>query len=263
MTEIQQVLLTVSNVADNGTIGRGLVLAWTTSTPAEIGRNPKCGLHLPDGTVSRRHVRLSSESGRIMVESLTQSNGTFLDGEALAMGDSRAVESGATLQLGGVMLQVQVLHATVPVVEQLSASPQPADAAQDLQFRVVWDADNCVVELNGGQLDLPPTAAKALGLLLEDAPDVVHQWDLLEHVGASANLAQVISQLRSALLVCVEQEALPLSLLRQQVLNHTTGAADLDGADARAVLRHFVASRRGHGYRICVAASTSVRVERI
>jgi pSer/pThr/pTyr-binding forkhead associated (FHA) protein len=86
MPDIQQVLLTVMNVADTCTIGRGLVLAWTTSAPAELGRNPECGLHLPDGTVSRRHVRFSSEGERIVVESLTQSNGTFLDGEALEVG---------------------------------------------------------------------------------------------------------------------------------------------------------------------------------
>lgn len=265
MAGIQQVLLTVKAVADTCTIGRGVVLAWTPAMPTELGRHPECGLHLPDHTVSRRHVRLSLDSGRILVEPLTQSNGTFLDGEALKPGDISVIASGSTLQVGGVMLQVQLLHATVPVVDALSLVPESTDAqqAEGLSFRVVWDADNCVVELNGRQLELPPTPARALGVLLEAAPDVVHQWDLLEHLGENTNLAQVFSQVRSSLLACVDGGELSLDLLRQCVRRHTSGEhAELDSADARVVLRHLVASRRGFGYRICVA-STDVCVERL
>jgi hypothetical protein len=208
---------------------------------------------------------LTLDRGRILVEPLTQSNGTFLDGEPLAQGEIGVVVSGSTLQVGGVMLQVQLLHATVPVVDALSpeAEPTNAQSAERLSFRVVWDADNCAVDLNGRQLELPPTAARALGVLLEGAPDVVHQWDLLEHLGEGANLAQVISQVRSAFLACVDGGEVSLDLLRQYVRRHTSGEhADLDGADARGVLRHLVASRRGFGYRICVA-STDVSVKRL
>jgi len=256
-----QVLLTVSDVADTCAIGRGLVLAWSASQTVELGRSPECALHLPDATVSRFHVRLTARGGQRFVEALTENNGTFLDGEALVLGKPALLSAGARLQVGGVLMDVQVLHATVPVVDQLRVgADSEAQQESELLFRVMWDADNCVVSLNGQHLDLPPMAAKALAVLVESAGDVVHQWDLLEFVGEGANLAQVFSQVRSGLLASVEQGDLSLDLLRDRVRCHSSGphCAQLDEMDARGVLRHFVASRRGHGYRICVARSDVV-----
>ena len=263
MSRAEQLLLKVTGVSDASEIGCGFVLSWNTAEAVELGRHPECGLHLADSTVSRRHVRLFSDGDQNFVESLTASNGTFLDGEALGVGEAGALSVGTVLQVGGVLLQVQGLQETVPVVEPIAAGATAVDASlPGLAFRVVWDADKCVIALSGRHLDLPPTAARTLGLLLENAPDIVHQWDLVEHLGTGVNLPQVVSQIRSALRVCIEQDTFPMASLKHLILQHTSGALELDAEDARGLLRHFVASRRGLGYRICVP-SAMVSVERV
>lgn len=254
MTVSSQVLLVVSNTSPSSTIQPGLTLVWDTRQPAELGRSPTCALHLPDVTVSRRHIRLLVSEGRLYAEALTENNGTFLDGRALEPGTRHEVTFGSHLQTGGVVMAVKPLQQTLPVVQQLE--PQaPQTPESSVRLRVVWDASQCTVELNGQLLDLPPLASKALGTLAENAGEVVHQWDLRELLGAGANLPQIFSQVRSAFLVYIEQESLSLDQLRVLIRVHSSGShcAELDDQDARGVLRHFVASRRGHGYRICLA----------
>lgn len=52
-------------------------------SPGEVvvGRAPDCGLPLLDGEVSRQHVRLRIEEGRVLIEDLTSTNGTRVNGE--------------------------------------------------------------------------------------------------------------------------------------------------------------------------------------
>jgi DNA-binding NtrC family response regulator len=72
--------------------------------PCEIGSDPTCGLVLTDRSVSRRHVRVSVEQGKIVVKDLRSRNGTFV-------GETRVrdaeVNLGAVLKLGRTEIAVQ------------------------------------------------------------------------------------------------------------------------------------------------------------
>ena len=251
MTTPPEVLLVVTQTAPQCAVRPGLTLAWDTAEPAVLGRSPACELCLADPTVSRRHARFVRLGQSFLVEGLAHGNGMFIDDGLVAAGDQRVLRPGQTLQVGGVVLELQVLEATAAVLQPLSVVG-PAPESERIALDVSWDGGHCAVMLQGQLLALPPLAAKALGLLAESSGVVVHKWDLLDQLGAGTNLAQVFSLVRSAFLSAVEAEALALSTVREHVARHSSVV--VDELDAKSVMRHFIASRRGHGYRICLSA---------
>lgn len=91
-----------------------------------IGRASDNALIVEDSSVSRRHARLTVDSGRLMVEDLGSANGTFLGGRRLPPNTPSLVADGQTLRLG----DVQIEYDAPPAVEAASAfAPPPAVAA--------------------------------------------------------------------------------------------------------------------------------------
>ena len=191
------------------------------------------------------------------MEAISRGNGTFVDGAIVPVGERRPLTAASRVQLGGALFKVQILQHTVQVVQPLQpgegAIGQPAAGAA---FVVSWDADSCSVEINGRLLILAPLPSMTLALLLERPGEVVHRWDLQDALGVNVNLTQTISQIRSALLDCIKQDILCIDDIRRWVQRHSVGAdaAALEVLEARPLLRHFIASRRGHGYRICLSS---------
>ena len=76
---------------------------------AVIGRSPRTSTFvIEDGTLSRRHARLFSESGVIYVEDLGSTNGTRVNGRALGAREPRAIYDGDRVELGAVAFQFGV-----------------------------------------------------------------------------------------------------------------------------------------------------------
>lgn len=74
-----------------------------------VGRNPAGSTHVvADQSVSREHARLYVEGGTLYVEDLGSTNGTALNGRALAAGQRAAVGDGDSLIFGSVRLQVAI-----------------------------------------------------------------------------------------------------------------------------------------------------------
>jgi diguanylate cyclase (GGDEF)-like protein len=72
-----------------------------------VGRAPKSGVALLDGEVSRHHVRIQVEEGRVQVEDLGSTNGTRVNGVLLrGQVDLRA---GDRLAIGGHVLKLVFL----------------------------------------------------------------------------------------------------------------------------------------------------------
>lgn len=91
--------------------------------PIEIGR--ECdGLLLADEQVSRRHVRLESLDGRVVVTDLGSTNGTLCDGERL---DAPGVlMAGSELLLG--QTTIRLVAATPPERQTMQGSSATADS---------------------------------------------------------------------------------------------------------------------------------------
>jgi pSer/pThr/pTyr-binding forkhead associated (FHA) protein len=74
-----------------------------------IGRDSgQCDVVLLNTSVSRRHARLSvGMSNNLQIEDIGSTNGTSINGEPIAPGQSRSLEPGSTLKLGDIELVVR------------------------------------------------------------------------------------------------------------------------------------------------------------
>lgn len=73
------------------------------SLPVIIGRNPPADLILEGTTVSRRHCRLESRDGQLLLSDLASTNGTFVNGTRLT--EATPLEDGATIGVGAYRLR--------------------------------------------------------------------------------------------------------------------------------------------------------------
>ncbi|MEM9073657.1 MAG: GGDEF domain-containing protein [Myxococcota bacterium] len=63
----------------------------------EIGRAPSVKIHLTDTEISRRHARILTKGGRVFVEDLGSTNGTFVNGDPIEV---QSLEDGDKIQIG-------------------------------------------------------------------------------------------------------------------------------------------------------------------
>lgn len=242
--------LTLTAVPD----GSALAAGQRFDVPAEpcvVGRSPDADVLLADATVSRRHVRLRVLPGQgVEVVRLTSSNGVFIDDEPV--GERGMAPDGARLQLGGLVMVVRVRPDLLLALAEVATAPvtRPVRATPPMQWSVVWDAGSCSVALDGVLLDLAPVPTKVLATLLEGAPEVVHRWDLEERVGPGTNLAQAVSVVRAALRARMT-EAQREAARRAVAARLGDSLTEADGVDA--LLRRYIANKRGHGYLICAS----------
>lgn len=83
-----------------GTIERGL----PEGVPLVVGRSTLCDVRIDDASVSRRHVEVLLQSGRLRVADLGSFNGTRVRGRALQKGESDAVGHAEALEVGDALL---------------------------------------------------------------------------------------------------------------------------------------------------------------
>lgn len=97
-----------------GSVGRLVVIApkaqkgltYSTAVELVIGRAPSCAISLPDDTfVSQLHARIHPDEGRVLVEDLGSTNGTFLNGNRLTRPET--VHRGDRIQVGSTVLEAE------------------------------------------------------------------------------------------------------------------------------------------------------------
>jgi pSer/pThr/pTyr-binding forkhead associated (FHA) protein len=72
--------------------------------PVVLGRHDECDLFLNDATLSARHLAFHLAPSGWAVEDLGSTNGTRINGERLAVGTKAALDVGARVQAGQVLL---------------------------------------------------------------------------------------------------------------------------------------------------------------
>lgn len=75
-----------------------------------LGRSRGCGIVLADPCISRVHALVAVRSGRVYVQDLRSSNGTFVDGERIS--GEREITEGDRISIGNYDL---VLHLGPPL----------------------------------------------------------------------------------------------------------------------------------------------------
>src|SRR5687768_14326015 len=86
-----------------------------------IGRGPGNDIRLDDPSVSEAHCQLDVTDGRVIVEDLGSTNGTFVDSELVT---SAVLRPGQTLRLGQVELSLEQ-----PIAEHSDPLPLSLDQA--------------------------------------------------------------------------------------------------------------------------------------
>jgi diguanylate cyclase (GGDEF)-like protein len=83
--------------------GRSFVLTGNT---AQIGRGLANEVHLREASVSRKHAKIYWEDDRYYIEDLRSSNGTWINGHAIASGQRVQVREGVPIAVGNVLVSV-------------------------------------------------------------------------------------------------------------------------------------------------------------
>src|SRR5437899_3146111 len=81
--------------------------SFSLSAQSVLGRDPTASVHLTDEEVSRRHAIITLGEGRVSVEDLGSSNGTYVDEQPV----EREVEVGAgtRIRVGQTVLELREL----------------------------------------------------------------------------------------------------------------------------------------------------------
>jgi pSer/pThr/pTyr-binding forkhead associated (FHA) protein len=70
-----------------------------------LGRDPTASVRLEEESVSKEHARVSIDAGRIHIEDLESSNGTFVNGRRIH--DKTELRPGDLVRLGVVILKLE------------------------------------------------------------------------------------------------------------------------------------------------------------
>jgi transcriptional regulator with GAF, ATPase, and Fis domain len=109
--------------------GKSLLLDGSLAAPVLVGTSPTCDIRLTDPEVSRRHASLELVDGRVRIQDLESTNGTFVDRVAIV---GAYLNGGELVRMGKTALQVLRVPASpappLPAASHfgrtLGASPQ-------------------------------------------------------------------------------------------------------------------------------------------
>ncbi|HEY2368927.1 MAG TPA: FHA domain-containing protein, partial [Polyangiaceae bacterium] len=91
--------------------GREVRIDGTEPSAVLVGKGPSATLQLRDGAVSRRHLSLEIEDGRLRIRDQGSTNGTKLD--AVEITDAFA-HGGEWLRIGATVMRVERVEASAP-----------------------------------------------------------------------------------------------------------------------------------------------------
>ncbi|HEV7669424.1 MAG TPA: FHA domain-containing protein [Thermoanaerobaculia bacterium] len=101
-----------------------------------LGRSRGCGIVLADPCISRVHALVAVRSGRVYVQDLRSSNGTFVDGERIS--GEREITEGDRIAIGNYDL---VLHlgpaGEQPLVESTAGDVEGAESGATREMDAV------------------------------------------------------------------------------------------------------------------------------
>ncbi len=187
-----------------------------------IGRDPECGLVIPDRQVSRFHARLTQTEEGVLLEDLGSKNGTFYEGKRIE--EPVFLQDGSLLQIALVQNIVFLSSdATIPLLGGISMSGAESSTGKlflDGRSRRVWI---------GKEEVLPPLSVsqfRLIQVLYEQEGNVVPREELIHAIWGSEESFGVSEEAVDAL----------VRRLRDRLASYDPGHA-------------YIITIRGHGLR--------------
>jgi pSer/pThr/pTyr-binding forkhead associated (FHA) protein len=95
-----------------------------------IGRSSKNDVQIKDNAISRKHLKLFQIGKRFFIEDLKSTNGTLINGEPIASGESYEVNTDDSIQIGGSVIRLDDLP-LVKTLEKKSVKQDSSNVAGD------------------------------------------------------------------------------------------------------------------------------------
>jgi hypothetical protein len=248
---VSELYITLLRVPERSPLEAGLSFMFEGDGPWVVGRSSSCDVTLKDPSVSREHAVLGVRDDTLSFENRSKANGLYVEGDEVAPGASVRVGAGSPLrvQVGKLVLRVERLVHTTPHREPIGLGAGEPGAPEPM-LEIVRDGDCCVAYCRGRRIGLKPSSALALWALAQRPGQIVHQWDILDALAQTLDLAQAVSGARRGLRELLGDGTLGRDELVDAILETTadTQRAALLELDDAALVRHLVFSRRGHGY---------------
>lgn len=88
-----------------------------------IGRSLKNDIQISDNAISRKHLKIFKIGKRFFIEDLKSTNGTLINGEPIASGESYEVNESDSIQIGGTVIRLDDLP-VIKALEKKSFKPE-------------------------------------------------------------------------------------------------------------------------------------------
>jgi hypothetical protein len=95
-----------------------------------IGRSFKNDIQISDNAISRKHLKIFKIGKRFFIEDLKSTNGTLINGEPIASGESYEVNDSDSIQIGGTVIRLDDLP-VIKALEKKSIKPVGSKFAGD------------------------------------------------------------------------------------------------------------------------------------
>lgn len=145
-----------------------------THFPFTVGRARDCDYVLDYSAISRQHARCTSDQQGVYIEDLGSTNGTFVNGRRLAVGEPYRLRAGDEISFGKVCLWVFDDPATTAQIPPVKV-PLPGLVIEEATARVMV----------GGKLLYPPLSPNQfalLALLVANAGRIVERDEVVAAV---------------------------------------------------------------------------------
>jgi hypothetical protein len=185
-----------------------------------IGRDPDCGIVVPDRQVSRHHARVKRTEEGYLLQDLGSKNGTHVNG--VPVQGEQLLRDGDVIQIAIAIKLIFVgIDATIPLAL--------GEEVSNLVGRLRIDPGAYRVWVGREEVDPPlsPPQYRLLGLLYQNADRVVTRNEIVDEVWPGASVEGVSEQAIDAL----------VRRLRDRI-------AEIESTHA------YVVTVRGHGFRL-------------
>jgi PAS domain S-box-containing protein len=85
-----------------------------------VGRTPENDIHIEDGSISSRHLKIVRRGGKFFIEDLESLNGTRLDGDPIQAGVEYELPEGLPVSLGNTVISLNKAYTEDEMVTQFS-----------------------------------------------------------------------------------------------------------------------------------------------